>query len=63
MFYFTNKLVRVVDFVRIIYLENNQIKIQMKDYHLILEGENFHINYFESKEIIVHGKLHNIKFE
>lgn len=56
-------MIRVIDFIRIIHLEENQIKIQMKDYCLILEGENFHINYFESMEIIIHGKILNIKFQ
>lgn len=60
MFLFTEKLIKITQFKRILMLKEDEIVLEMKDYKLQIIGENIKITYFYCEEIFISAKLNGV---
>ena len=44
-------------------MDTHFFKIQMPDYNLIIRGENLQIEYYDQKEIRLHGHVKVIEYD
>ncbi len=55
--------IHVFHYIDILKLQDNEISLQMDGFCLNLIGENFRVKRLEKNEILIGGKLENLKIE
>ncbi len=54
--------VKVLNYLKLITIDENQLKVMMKSYVLLVEGSDLYITYFDKCEIHLEGKILRIQY-
>ncbi len=61
MIFLDNEKCKITDFKKIDLIEDNQIKILLKNQNLKIDGSKLRLVYFSKEEILITGKFESIK--
>ncbi|UTY38865.1 YabP/YqfC family sporulation protein [Allocoprobacillus halotolerans] len=53
----------IYDFLEVFLMDSHVFKIQMRDYTLIIRGHHLQMEYYDQKEIRLHGHVKVIEYD
>lgn len=63
MFEASNDYVKLIRYIRILSINENELHVKMHTYGLKIQGEGLYISYYDKFEIQVNGHITKIEYE